>query len=130
MTDDSRACGHRSLQYAANANGFRFKNALPRMRLSLFDRTRLLFASFGSGGCEDDRFEKAVAGQAVCAVNSGARDFAGSIKAGNTRFAVEIGDHATAGVVLGGHNRDPYFIDLDANACKALIDGRKLFFYL
>ena len=57
-------------------------------------------------------------------------DFAGQnscAEAGNARSSIKVGHHASAGVVLGRHYRNPILLDLQSlSASEALVDGGEL----
>ena len=74
------------------------------------------------GFAEDQAFEQAVGGEAVGAVKPGLGHFAGGIEPGRVGAAVEVHDHAAAGVMLRRHHRDRLPGDVDAEPEQLLVD--------
>ena len=75
---------------------------------------------------EHEAFEQAVGGQAVGAVQARLGDFAGRIEARRVGAAVEVDDHAAAGVMLRRDDRDRLAGDVDAEPEQLLVDVREV----
>lgn len=56
-------------------------------------------------------------------MDSGVGDFAAGVEAGDGCSGVEISVDSAAGVVLGGDNRNPFAVDVDADFGEFLPDG-------
>ena len=71
---------------------------------------------------EHEAFEQRVGGEAVGAVEARLGDLARRIEAGRVGAAVEVHDHAAAGVMLRRDDRDRLLRDVDAEAEQLLVD--------
>jgi hypothetical protein len=76
----------------------------------------------GGGAGKHHAFEQRVAGQAVGAVQAGAGGLAHGVQARQVGAAVQVGDHAAAGVVRRGHHRNGLLGDVDAQLQAARVD--------
>ena len=72
-------------------------------------------------------FEQGCAGQAVGAMQAGARDLADGPQAIHSGSAVVVGGNAAAAVVRGGHHRDGFARQVDAALHAHGVDAGKTF---
>ena len=75
---------------------------------------------------EHDRFEQAVAREAVRAVKPRACDFADREKSGQRSRAICVGDHAAALVVRRGHDGNRLLRDVNSQRKTPLVNRRKM----
>ena len=82
--------------------------------------------TLGAAAAEHDTFEQGVAGQPVGPVQPGIGRLAHRVQAGQVGPALDVGDHAAAGVVGRRHDRDRLAGDVDAQLRAAGVDGREV----
>lgn len=129
-SEDGDVVAHGSLDGLTDADGVVFGDAGGLGDVEVFGlKLDFWFAGggFARSDGEDDGFEEAVAGEAVGAVDAGAGDFSARVEPRNGGAGFEVGDDASAGVMLGGDDRDPFLFEVDTEGAEFVPDCREFF---